>query len=308
MFGLENLQSPLTKGRISQQMESITRSTEGCDVTTSSSSRSRSSSIGNSGRGSTPSPTNCYQDPFATHSIGNLPQPTLQSIYYRESIASEFKLRSRTYMKTKKKEITSPNGSLFELLCMDLYELPSPSACTHVASKTWNRVFQATQRGDKEWTILINFIIPGPPFLCLIAYFKGDREMIDNDSTPFSKVAKKFFDGNDDSFRNSRFKVIPRILEGNIFIRMAVQDTPTLLGNKLTQTYYRSDHYFEIDVDVATSAIARNIVGMMKDASKNLVIDLGFVLQGEVEEELPEVLMCGTTIVYIDTTTARKTS
>ena len=204
------------------------------------------------------------------------------------------------------KEVTSPHGSLFQLLCMDLYELPSPAACTHVASRAWNRVFQASQRGDKEWTFVVNFIIPGPPYISLVAYFKGDREVINDDCTPFGKVASSFFHGRDDHFRNNRFKVIPRILEGNMFIHMAVQDTPTLLGNKLTQTYHSTDDYFEIDVDVATSAIARNVVGLMKDASKNIIIDLGFVLQGEKEEELPEVMMCGCTIVHIDTSTAKK--
>ena len=306
MSGLEHLQSPLTKGRITQQTEIIGKlgQIKGSDTSTSSSSRSSSDT--NEDRSVSSSPSNCYQDPFITHSIGNLPRPTLSSEYYRESVAADFKLRSKSYMKTQIKEVTSPDGSLFQLICMDLYELPSPAACTHVASRTWNRVFQASQRGDREWTFVVNFIIPGPPYLSLIAYFKGDRKIIDNDCTPYSRIAKKFFYGGDDQFRNNRFKVIPRILEGNMFIQMAVQDTPTLLGNKLTQTYHRAEEYFEIDVDVSTSTIARNIVGMMKDASKNLVIDLGFVLQGEKEEELPEVLMCGCTIVYIDTSKAKR--
>ena len=49
-----------------------------------------------------------------------------------ESDASEFKLRSKSYMKTQKKEVTSSHGSMFSLICMDLYELPSQGACTHV--------------------------------------------------------------------------------------------------------------------------------------------------------------------------------
>ncbi len=150
-------------------------------------------------------------------------------------------------------------------------------------------------------------MVPGPPYLCLVLYFRGDRDLIISGESPFSKLAKQFFDGSDDVYRNNRFKVVPRVLEGNVFIKMAVQDTPTLLGNKLRQTYYRNDHYFEIDVDVASSTIARNIVGMMRETSKSLVIDLGFVLQGNDETELPEVLMCGCTIVNIDITTGNKT-
>ncbi len=40
-------------------------------------------------------------------------------------------------------------------------------------------------------------------------------------------------------------------------IKMAVKDTPTLLGNKLKQYYFKGDNYFEIDVDVGSSSVAR---------------------------------------------------
>jgi hypothetical protein len=57
--------------------------------------------------------------------------------------------------------------------------------------------------------------------------------------TPFGRVAYPFFYGNDDEFRNNRFKLIPKVIDGNMVVKMAVKDTPTLLGNKLKQYYYR---------------------------------------------------------------------
>ena len=68
------------------------------------------------------------------------------------------------------------------------------------------------------------------------------------EDTPFGRIARPFFDGNDDEFRNNRFKLIPKIVDGNMIIKMAVKDTPTLLGNKLKQYYYKDEHYFELDV------------------------------------------------------------
>ena len=59
------------------------------------------------------------------------------------------------------------------------------------------------------------------------------------EDTPFGRVARPFFCGNDDDYRNQRFKLIPRILDGNMVVKMAVKDTPTLLGNKLEQSYYQ---------------------------------------------------------------------
>ena len=46
----------------------------------------------------------------------------------------------------------------------------------------------------------------------------------------------------------------------NMVIKMAVKDTPTLLGNKLKCYYHKGDNYFEIDVDVASSSIARLVM------------------------------------------------
>lgn len=83
--------------------------------------------------------------------------------------------------------------------------------------------------------------------------------MIDAD-TPFGRVARPFFYGNDDEFRNNRFKLIPKVIDGNLIIKMAVKDTPTLLGNKLKQYYYKGDNYFELDVDVGSSSVARSVI------------------------------------------------
>jgi hypothetical protein len=40
-----------------------------------------------------------------------------------------------------------------------------------------------------------------------VIYFK---EIIEQD-TPFGRIAKRFFRGNDDEFRNNRFKLIPKV-------------------------------------------------------------------------------------------------
>lgn len=161
------------------------------------------------------------------------------------------------------------------------------------------------QRGDDDWVFVVNIMVPGPPNLSFVAYFKGDKSLIEAD-TPFGRIARPFFTGNDDEFRNNRFKLIPRILDGNMIIKMAVKDTPTLIGNKLKQYYYKGDNYFEVDIDVTSSSVARNVTGLAIGYSKAIVVDIGFCLQGNEEHELPEVLMGGLTCIHVDTTTAKK--
>eukprot|EP01034_Spumella_vulgaris_P035207 gene35207-43404_t len=104
--------------------------------------------------------------------------------------------------------------------------------------------------------------------------------------TPFGRIARPFFNGNDDEFRNNRFKLIPKVTDGNFVVRMAVKDTPTLLGNKLKQYYHKGENYFELDVDVGSSAIAKQV--------------------GNEEEELPEILMGCCTCAHVDVRDVKK--
>ncbi len=43
--------------------------------------------------------------------------------------------------------------------------------------------------------------------------------------------------------------------------------------------YTQGDNYFEIDVDVGSSSVARNVCGLAIGYSKAIVVDMGFCLQ-----------------------------
>ncbi len=42
---------------------------------------------------------------------------------------------------------------------------------------------------------------------------------------------------------------------------------------------WQGDNYFELDVDVGSSSVARNVVGLAIGYSKAIVVDIGFCLQ-----------------------------
>ena len=81
---------------------------------------------------------------------------------------------------------------------------------------------------------------------------------------------------------------------------MAVKDTPTLMGHKLKQYYHRADHYLEIDIDISSSSIARNITGLVLGYAKSLEIHMAIVLQGDTVEELPEVVLGTCSAMHVD--------
>ena len=47
----------------------------------------------------------------------------------------------------------------------------------------------------------------------------------------------------------------------------------------LCMLYLQGDNYFEIDVDVGSSSVARNVCGLAIGYSKAIVVDMGFCLQ-----------------------------
>eukprot|EP00602_Paraphysomonas_sp_CaronLab_P009173 CAMPEP_0185031902 /NCGR_PEP_ID=MMETSP1103-20130426/19612_1 /TAXON_ID=36769 /ORGANISM="Paraphysomonas bandaiensis, Strain Caron Lab Isolate" /LENGTH=598 /DNA_ID=CAMNT_0027567581 /DNA_START=465 /DNA_END=2261 /DNA_ORIENTATION=- len=233
--------------------------------------------------------------------IGNTPAPTLPLEMWGNPDSSTFRVRGSTYIQDKVKEASAP--AVFKLVAVDLFEVPDTTR--NIAAHPRNRVFQALQRGEDTWVFVVNIMVPGPPFISFVAYFEGDKKLFEED-TPFGRVAYPFFFGNDDDFRNNRFKLIPKVVDGNMVVKMAVKDTPTLLGNKLKQYYYRGDNYFELDVDVGSSSVAKHTVGIAIGYSKAIVVDMGFCLQGNDENELPEVLMGACSCIHLDTTVAKK--
>jgi hypothetical protein len=120
--------------------------------------------------------------------------------------ASNFRVRGPTYILDKVKTVSAP--CLFKLVAIDVFEVPEPTQ--HICSHPKNRVSLAHQRGDSTWVFVMNIMVPGPPFLCFCAYMEGNPEMF-KESTPFGRIANKFFNGTDDTFRDNRFKLIPKV-------------------------------------------------------------------------------------------------
>ncbi|CBN79393.1 conserved unknown protein [Ectocarpus siliculosus] len=94
-----------------------------------------------------------------------------------------------------------------------------------------------------------------------------------------------------DDLRNMRFKLFPAILEGPWIVRKAVGSKPTLIAQKLTCRYFRTRSYFEVDIDIGSSVVAYNTVSLAIGYAKSLCVDMGFCIQGETDDEFPEVLL-----------------
>ncbi|KAG6587164.1 START-like domain [Phytophthora cinnamomi] len=208
---------------------------------------------------------------------------------------------------TDRRKIPS-QSPYFRLVGMDLYE--SSEVIEHIASRADNPVQRELKRHEERgtempFTFVINFVVPGNPRINLVLYYQVPHPSILTDGSPATELMADFLEGSDE-FRNERFKLIPCIVEGSFIVRQAVGSTPALIGKKLRQPYFRGKQYFELDVDIGSSAVANRVVGLVSGYTKKLVIDMGFVLEGQNPEELPERLFGSVRLVHIDLGVAKK--
>lgn len=124
-------------------------------------------------------------------------------------------------------------------------------------------------------------------------------------SVPEQTLAKWLM--GDNEYKNQRLKLIPYVAEGPWVVRKMVTGTPAIIGKKLPVTHTlhtgESPHSTSNNhggsaplmlttLDIGSgSATAKRIVGVCRRYMSALTVDIGFVIQGESEDELPEQML-----------------
>jgi hypothetical protein len=227
--------------------------------------------------------------------------PHVNQEKWAEPDPTAFRVRGPSYLQNRVKVNSGP--SIGRLICSDIVTVDEPlfsGISTHPADRIQlglEREKEQLKKGAKStmppFVFVVNISLPGPPFYHGVFYYAiDDMSTIDgSDGSPSSKLCKEFFFGDSDEFRDKTFKMIPAIIEGNFIVRQAVGSTPAIMGTKLRQLYVKSDRFFEVILDCGSSAVATGVIRLSLGYAKTLVIDMGFVLEGDEEEYLPERIM-----------------
>ncbi|KAG0595475.1 hypothetical protein M758_UG169300 [Ceratodon purpureus] len=190
-----------------------------------------------------------------------------------------FIVRSRTY---NDDGLKIPGGEpLLQLLAVDW--LKSEKRIDHVA-KLPNSCVQSDAGKKALFILVINLQVPAKPNYSLVLYFVSDKPIRK------SSLLDRFANG-DNAFRNSRFKLIPSIVEGCWVVKRAVGTKACLLGKAVTCNYLREDNFLEIDVDIGSSSVARNVVGLVLGYVTSIVVDLAVLIEATSADELPEYIL-----------------
>lgn len=198
-----------------------------------------------------------------------------------------FHVRGSNYFIKKQKV---PAGDwLLKPLGMDW--LKANSKLDHVLGRPDNRVMAALSKanrdgkGLKTFVFAVNLQVPGREPHSAVFYYATDDPI-----QPGSLFYR--FIHEDDHFRNSRFKIVNRIVKGPWIVKTAVGNyAACLLGKALRCNYIKGSNYLEIDVDIGSSALASAILHLALGYVTSVTIDMGFLVESQAEEELPERLL-----------------
>lgn len=198
-----------------------------------------------------------------------------------------FSLRAKNYFTDRLK---SPSTG-YLLVPAGVDWLKSTSKLDHVLSRPDNRVMHALRKSHsrgmslKSYVFAVNLQVPGRDHYSAVFYFTAENPI------PSDTLFHKFINGND-AFRNNRFKIVNRIVKGPWIVKKAVGNySACLLGRAVNINYHRGENYLEVDVDVGSSAIASAILHLALGYVTSVSIDMGFVVEAQEEEELPERLI-----------------
>lgn len=190
-----------------------------------------------------------------------------------------FMIRGKTYLKDNSK--IKGGDPLLKLIAVDWFKVDK--TLDKVALHP--RCLVQSEAGKKlPFIFLVNLQIPAKPNYSMVLYYAAEKPVNKN------SLLGKFIDGTD-MFRDSRFKLIPSIIEGYWMVKRAVGTKACLLGKAVTCNYLRQDNFLEIDVDIGSSSVARSVIGLVLGYVTSLVVDLAILIEAKEEEDLPEYIL-----------------
>lgn len=211
-----------------------------------------------------------------------------------------FMVRGPDYFTTKTKV---PAGDwLLKPLAFDW--IKSSSKIQEVLRHPNCRVNTALQKvhnsgnGVSPFIWAINLQVPSKDNYSAIAYF------VSLDPIPEDSLMARFISG-DDTFRNSRLKLIANIVNGPWIVRAAVgEQAICILGRAVSCKYHQGDNFVEVDVDIGASILANAVVHLAFGYMTTLTVDLAFIIESQAEEELPEQILGAVRFANLDPASA----
>eukprot|EP00850_Spirogloea_muscicola_P018509 SM000170S02681 [mRNA] locus=s170:137044:145189:- [translate_table: standard] len=183
----------------------------------------------------------------------------------------------------KGKSMVAGGEPLCELTAVDWLRVSTP--ISHVARRSKNIVQKMKKRNRQAYFFVINLQVPGTTVMhSLVFYFAMER-------APAEGSVLHQFVCSDEMSRSSRMTLVPAVSEGSWIVKQAVGCRPVPMGQIMEIKYFAGDNYIEADVSMGSSAIVKGVMALVLGYMKHLVVDIGFFLRGDGEDDAAEQLL-----------------
>lgn len=215
-------------------------------------------------------------------------------------------VRGPNYLSDKKKIGFNCGGCVAELMGCDIYESetfhkktnPDPVRIYAKAPGNYVEELRKVEEYKDRFFVVMHWRFAPHGFATIF--------MMPEDKNDWPLMFKKFIDSKTTtSERNTRFKIIPNVVDGPWIVRKSVGANPAIIGKGLKTDYVIEDNLLEISVDVFSSRVAKMILGVCAGAAKVLVVEVAVLLESQTEEELPEQILGISRLIYPDMSKAR---
>ncbi|CAB9514871.1 Protein of unknown function (DUF1336) [Seminavis robusta] len=244
---------------------------------------------------------------------------------WSEPPISIFKVRGKNYLKDKKKSHSSPY--LMDARGCDLLLFPENEKAhtkpPHVLERR-NALLNGTLPAKPTFIInfrfpwgllMLHFEIPAKivPFLQRVPqeqWYQGQEPVLSfteatdipslDSLSPGERTLAQWIMG-DQHYKNQRLKLIPYVVQGPWVVRNLVTGKPAIIGTKLPVSYKIKDSTLVAELDIGNSSnTAKRIVSICRRYMNALTCDIGFVIQGNTAQELPERMLGAIRIHGVD--------
>lgn len=206
------------------------------------------------------------------------------------SATDPFQVRSSTYLNNKVKEDSLP--AMLNLVHVELLQMSE-----YIDNIAQIRLKELSNSSAYSEWLVFQFQIPlYDTKYGLVIYFGYNDDELDQDAAA-TQLFRQFM-SEEDSFRNERLKIIPRLIHANWWAKRIIGQKPVIIGNrKVDMQYFKGDNYFEMDCNLQRSSVATNL---LKSHGHKIAADIAVVLQGTTAAQLPERILGAVQLQYVD--------